>query len=284
VYSADTIHAEAMHFIQQQDKSKPFFLYLPYTLPHAELSVPHDSVYFYYVTKFGEQPKAKPAALKEGDNFEPYPHAAFAAMVSRLDRFVGEIIALVEQKHLEKNTLVIFTSDNGPHKEDGGDPEFFNSNGQFKGIKRDLYEGGVRVPFIAWQKGVIKPGTSGQVGAFWDLFPTFLQITGVPFSQKVDGISLADALYKNKTFNHPYLYWELHESGGKQAIRLDNWKAIKLNVSTEDLPLELYNLADDPKEENNLAEKYPELIKQMNAIIKKAHVSNKSWPLLPSEK
>ncbi|MBC7826628.1 MAG: sulfatase-like hydrolase/transferase, partial [Chitinophagaceae bacterium] len=143
IYSSDLIQQKAVEFLQK-DHRKPFFLYLPYTLPHGDVIVPHDSLYSYYIKKFDEKPlNARPASYSNKNrSFEPYPHAAFAAMVSRLDRYVGDIVTLLNQKGIADNTLIIFTSDNGPHRENGGDPDFFNSNGIFRGIKRDLYEGG----------------------------------------------------------------------------------------------------------------------------------------------
>ena len=147
-YSADTIHAEAMRFIKQQNNNQPFFLYLPYTLPHGDVILPHDSVYQYYIKKFNETP-VKDNGKKDKLSFEPYPHAAFAAMVSRLDKYVGEVINSINQQGLAENTLIIFCSDNGPHKENGGDPEFFQNHAIYRGIKTDLYEGGIRVPCIA---------------------------------------------------------------------------------------------------------------------------------------
>ncbi|HET7897929.1 MAG TPA: sulfatase-like hydrolase/transferase, partial [Flavisolibacter sp.] len=250
VYSADLIHRQAMEFLQAQ-KSNPFFLYLPYTLPHADVIVPHDSVYQAYVKKFGEAP-VPVKSDKEGTHFDPYPHAAFAAMVTRLDRFVGEIMQVLKQKKMEENTLLIFTSDNGPHREKGGDPSFFNSNGGYRGIKRDLYEGGILVPFVAYQKGVTKAGSVEEMpAALWDLFPTFLQMANLPVPAGIDGQSILPAIKGQKQKVHDYFYWELHESGGKQAVRTGNWKGVRLNVSqTENPPLELYNLKTDPGEKN----------------------------------
>ena len=265
---------------------KPFFLFLPYTLPHADVIAPHDSVYNYYVNKFGEKPIAIPKSNdKEQHHFDPYPHAAFAAMVSRLDQYVGEIMKVVKEKSIESNTLIIFTSDNGPHRENGGDPDFFNSNGIFKGIKRDLYEGGIRVPFIAYWKGKINPGVSNQLSSFWDLYPTFLEIAGIPVTKAIDGVSVLPSLIqKGKQTQHEYFYWEFHENNGRQAVRWKNWKGIKLNVGKDsNAPVELYDLNNDPGEQNNVAAKYPDMVKKIEQIMKKAHTSNKDWPLLANE-
>ncbi|HEX8315241.1 MAG TPA: arylsulfatase [Flavisolibacter sp.] len=284
VYSADLIHLKAIKFLQAKH-NKPFFLYLPYTLPHADVFVPHDSVYHYYVKKFNEQPVLVPKSDEEKTHYDPYPHAAFAAMVSRLDKYVGEIMGLLKAKGMEENTLLIFTSDNGPHKEKGGDPVFFNSNANFNGIKRDLYEGGIRVPFIAYQKGVTKGGAAiSMPAALWDMYPTFLNVAGLPLTKGIDGLSILPTLKGQKGEAHKYLYWELHESGGKQAVRMGDWKGVKLNVSTTaGAPIELYNLASDPQEKANVATKYPEIVKQIEQIMKEAYVPNKAWPLLNNE-
>jgi arylsulfatase A-like enzyme len=285
-YSADLIQRQAIDFIGIRH-NKPFFVFLPYTLPHGDVIAPHDSVYNYYIRKFNEQPLLqRPANYgNQKRTFEPYPHAAFAAMVSRLDKYVGEIINTLKANGLLNNTLIIFTSDNGPHRENGGDPDFFNSNGIFNGIKRDLYEGGIRVPFIVHWKGKIKPAISHQPAAFWDLYPTFLQMAAIPVAKTIDGISLLPSLTKKgKQEQHRYFYWEFHENNGKQAIRWKHWKGIRLNVGKDsNAPLELYDLNTDPGEQNNVASKYPAIVKHMEQILKEAHVSNKDWPLLVNE-
>lgn len=284
-YSADLIQSQALSFLRRQNNG-PFFVYLAYTLPHADVFVPHDSTYNYYVKKIAEVPVAVPSTTdEEHSHFDPYPHAAFAAMVSRLDKYVGEIMQLLREKHLEENTLIIFTSDNGPHKEKGGDPIFFNSSGGLRGIKRDLYEGGIREPFIAYQKGTTKAGTINTTPvAMWDLYPTFLQMAGVPVVDKVDGASMLAALKGESQQPHEYFYWELHEAGGKQAVRMGNWKGVKLNVNkTNDSPIELYDLKKDPEEKNNVAAKHPDVVKKMDELMKTSHVANKDWPLMASE-
>jgi len=286
VYSADYIHEHAMQFLKQQHK-QPFFLYLPYTLPHGDVIAPHDSVYNYYVKKFNEAPKQPGAPKNDGEQhrFEPYPHAAFATMVDRLDRYTAEIIKAIKQQGIEDNTLVIFTSDNGPHRENGGDPDFFDNNGIFRGIKRDLYEGGIRVPFIAYWKGMIKPGVTNQPAAMYDLYPLFQQLAGIPVTKNIDGISILPTLLQTKKqIQHPYLYWEFHENNGRQAVRWKDWKAVKLNVNKDaNAPVELYNLVNDPSEKNNVAAQYPAIAKQLNEMILQAHTANKKWPLLPHE-
>ena len=283
IYSADLIHQQALQFIKKNN-GNPFFIYLPYTLPHAEVIAPHDSVYYYYINKFKEQPNPE-KKIYEGRVLDPYPHACFAAMVSRLDRYVGEIIEAVKEKGFEKNTLIIFTSDNGPHKEGGGDPEFFKSNGPYRGLKRDLYEGGIRVPFIAYWPGKIQPDVTDQVAALWDMYSTLLEIAGIPNKNKTDGLSLAPTFFKKgKQQQHEYLYWEFHENNGSQGLRWKNWKAVELEVGKNPDPvLELYDLKRDPKEQNNIADKFPEIVAKMKVLIKQAHKSIPDWPLLFEE-
>ncbi|WP_153799402.1 arylsulfatase [Foetidibacter luteolus] len=284
VYASDLIHRKTLSFLRQQG-SQPFFLFLPYTLPHAALSVPHDSVYNSYVKKFNEQavPINKAAHYKEDE----YPHAAFAAMVTRLDAYVGEIMQAVKNAGLADNTLILFTSDNGPHKEGGADPDFFASSGGLRGIKRDLYEGGIRVPMLAVWNGKIKPNTVNKEPlAAWDLLPAFCELAGQPAPQGIDGISMLPQLTGAvPQLKHEYLYWEFHEGGGRQAVLWGKWKAVKLNVSKMDNPvIELYNLDADPAEQHNVAAQHPEIVSRLNSIIQQAHVYDKEWPLLKTEK
>lgn len=281
-YSADLIQQNAIDFIQAADS--PFFIFLPYTLPHGDVIAPHDSVYRFYIEKFGEMPlTARPANYSNVKRtFEPYPHAAFASMIARLDRYVGEIVAVLNKKGVLENTVILFTSDNGPHRENGGDPGYFNSNGGLRGIKRDLYEGGIRVPLIAYWKDKIDPLTIDRPAAFWDIYPTLLELAGLQMAEKTDGISLVPSLLKKGNQNeHEYFYWEFHEQGGKQAIRWKNWKAVRLNVSTIDNPLlELYDLTTDPAEQVDVAAQHPNVVKQMEKFFNESHVPNADWPLL----
>lgn len=286
IYSAALIHQQAIEYIRQST-GKPFFIYLPYTLPHGDVIGPHDSLYDYYKQKFNEQPLTGEALKTRPHNMkpEPYPHAQFAAMIGRLDLYVGEIVKTLKEKGLTENTLIIFTSDNGPHKENGGDPVFFNSSGIFKGIKRDLYEGGIRVPFIAYWPGKIKPAVTEQPAALWDIYPTFLQLAGVNAKDKVDGFSLTPLLLnKGKQKTHSYFYWEFHENDGRQAVRWGNWKGVRLNVGKEgQAPIELYDLSVDPSEQNNVAAKNPAVVKKISQLMKQAHTANIDWPLLKKE-
>jgi len=284
-YAHDLIQEQALAFINSKNEKQPFFLFLPYTLPHSELIVPDDTIFQHYKGKFPEKPYKGldygPNASSRGNASQEYPHAAFAAMVSRLDLYVGQIMAKLEEKGLDKNTLIIFTSDNGPHKEGGGDPDFFNSSGGFKGIKRDLYEGGIREPFAAYWPGVIKPGTnSDYVGAFWDLLPTFAQLAGARVSSRTDGLSFAPTLTGSGTQKkHAHLYWEFHEKGGKQAIRQGNWKAVRLNAAgNPEGAVELYDLQKDSGETRNLALQYPAKAKELGKLMNLEHEQSLIFP------
>ncbi len=189
-------------------------------------------------------------------------------MVHRIDRYVGEIVKLLDELGLSENTIVMFTSDNGPHLEGGADPRFFNSNAGLRGFKRDLYEGGIRVPFIvSWPGTIAKGGISDHPSAFWDLLPTLGELSGFNYEDS-DGISFLPELLGEAQAKHPYLYWEFHEMGGKQAILVDQWKAVRLNVGKAPQgPLELYNLEDDPFEENNVAELHPDLAETFSRMM-----------------
>lgn len=287
VYAPDLIQQKALDYIDQQSDKAPFFLFLPYILPHAELIVPDDSIFASYKGKFPETPyKGRdygPKAVDHGYASQQYPHAAFAAMVTRLDLYLGQIMQRLKARGLDKNTIIIFTSDNGPHIEGGADPAFFNSNGPFRGVKRDLYEGGIREPFAVSWPGKIKAGSvSDGVFAFWDLLPTFVSLAGEKKSipDHIDGISFVpDLLGKGKQKKHDYLYFELHEQGGKQAVVKGDWKAIRLNVDQNpNGKLLLYNIKQDPAETKDLADKNPAIVKQMEIIMDKAHTPSALFP------
>jgi len=284
-YAPDLIQKQALEYVDSRNSKEPFFLFLPYILPHAELLVPEDSIFQYYKGKFPEKAYKGldygPNATNAGYASQEYPHAAFAAMVARLDLYVGQVLDKLKEKGLDKNTLVIFTSDNGPHIEGGADPKFFNSSAGFKGVKRDLYEGGIREPFAARWPGVIKPGsTNAFVGAFWDMMPTFAELAGAKTTSNTDGISFVPALTgKGVQKKHDHLYWEFHEQGGRQAVRQNNWKAVRLKAAgNPNAPVELYDLSKDPAETTNLASKFPEKAKEMGLIMNKEHVSSALFP------
>lgn len=284
-YSGDVIHEKVLEFIDK-NKDNPFFLYYPNLIPHAELVLPEGDLLKKYRKKFGkEQAFVNP---KKGSDYgdqdfkvssyssQPEPKATFAAMVSLLDQQVGDVIAKLEEHQLMENTVVIFTSDNGPHAAGGALPSFFNSNGGLRGKKRDLYEGGIRVPMIVRWDGVIpQESISDHVSAFWDMLPTFAELAKVNFNQKVDGISLVPTLKGEKQTTHHNLYWEFHEKGGRQALRKGNWKVVKLNVfNASKTTVELYNLDADPYEENDLSKEYPTKVEELLQEMNKEHTSS----------
>ncbi|MEL6254793.1 MAG: arylsulfatase [Bacteroidota bacterium] len=276
-YGPELIHEQTLAFIENH-KEEPFFLFVPNIIPHAELIAPEK-----YMDKYRGKflPEKEYKGTDEGENYRQGPyesqkesHAAFVAMVDLLDQQVGEIVAKVDELGLRENTLIIFTSDNGPHKEGGADPEYFDSNGKLKGFKRDLYEGGIRVPMIANWPGKIKAGSSSDhISAFWDVFPTVAELAGIDMPVEVDGLSFVPTLMgeKEKQQSHEYLYWEFHERGGRQAVRKGNWKAVRYNVLKDpDGPLELYDLSADIGEENNQADQHPDIVREMEEILKSA--------------
>jgi arylsulfatase A-like enzyme len=284
-YSADLIHSAALNFIET-NRSKPFFLFYPTTIPHAELFAKEE-----YMNRFRGKylPEKSFKGVDDGPTFrqgpygsQPEAHAAFAAMVAQLDDYVGEIMAKLTELDLKKNTIVIFASDNGPHLEGGADPDFFNSNGNLRGYKRDLYEGGIRTSMLVKWPGKVKEGSkSDHISAFWDILPTFAEITGAEVTAEIDGISFLPELLGKKQKKHEYLYWEFHEQGGKAAIRMDNWKAVKLNIDNADETVtELYDLSKDISETSNLAGANPEIVKKLEEFMKKAHKPSEVFPFI----
>ena len=280
VYGPDLIHAKVLRFIED-NQNRPFFLFYPSILPHAELKVPDDGVLEMYAGSFPEAPYE---GVDEGPRYRqgPYgsvdkPHATFAAMVTRLDRYVGSVIAKLEALGLAENTLVLFSSDNGPHLEGGADPDFFDSNGPWRGFKRDLYEGGIRVPTLAYWPGLIEAGSvNDHPSAFWDLLPTLCELAGVAAPANIDGISyLPSLLGRGEQAAHDYLYWEFHEQGGKQAVRKGDWKAVRLHVKEDpEGPIELYDLIADPGETKDVAAEHPDMVKEMVRIMDEARTAS----------
>jgi arylsulfatase A len=239
-YVNDLFTKEAAEYIARDDK-RPFFIYMNYTVPHAELRVPEDMVAPFRdripETKpfVNEKADAKPTgaqfdAASLGYRSQPTPHAAFAAMITRMDRDIGSLADLLRARGIDRQTLVMFVSDNGPHQEGGGDPVFFKSTGGLRGIKRDLYEGGIRVPMIARWTGTIPAGrVSDHVWAHWDMLPTLTQLAGATSVTPggIDGLSMARALRGESQPTHDFMYWEFHERGFQQAVRMGNWKAVR---------------------------------------------------------
>jgi arylsulfatase A-like enzyme len=287
-YAGDLIHEQALKFIET-NKDKPFFMFYPNVIPHAELIMPEGEMMKKYRGRFEETPHVdnRPGADYGDEPFElqyycsqPEPRTTFAAMVSLLDKQVGEVLAKVKELGIEDNTIIVFTSDNGPHKEGGADPDFFDSNQKFRGHKRDLYEGGIRVPMLVkWANQIQAGSTSNHISAFWDMMPTLADIADVSSPDNIDGISFLPALKGEEQKAHDYLYWEFHAQGGKQAIRKGNWKLVKLNVyDASKTKIELYNLENDPSEQQDVSEKHPDILKEMTELLKKEHIHNPDFP------
>ena len=269
VYIHDQFTRAATNFIRI-NKDFPFFLYLSYTIPHANNELGRAS------GNGMEVPSDAPYSNEDW----PQPEKNKAAMITRMDRDIGNILTILKGHKIETNTVIFFTSDNGPHKEGGVDPAFFNSSGPLRGIKRDLYEGGIRVPMIVRWTGTIKPGqTSDYPWAFWDFLPTAAEIAGAKAKvpSAVDGQSVLPTLLGKPQKPHEFLYWEFHEKGSKQAVRMGDWKAVRLAPGK---PLELYDLKTDLGETNNLAAANPDVIAKIEAYLKTARTDSPKWPLM----
>ncbi|AQT68840.1 Arylsulfatase [Anaerohalosphaera lusitana] len=262
-YSHDLLTQESLQFIETS-KDKPFFLYLPYTIPHTKFQVPDLGQY----------------AEKDWKQ----KHKIQAAMISRMDADVGKIVDLLQKHGIEDDTLVIFTSDNGPHGA-AGTIDKFKSDGGLRSRKGRLYEGGIRVPMVAQWPGMIEPNTTtDHISAFWDFLPTCAELAGTKCPDDIDGVSFAPTLLgkKDKQKEHKYLYWEL---GRRQAIRKGDLKAIRrIKKDRSKDTVELYNLTEDLTEQNDISKERPELVKEMVAIMENAHKPSTVYPLYPSEK
>jgi arylsulfatase A-like enzyme len=266
-YSHDMFTMVASNFVRVT-KFHPFFLYLAYTIPHANNELKQKGM---------QVPSEAPY---ENEDW-PQPEKNKAAMITRMDRDIGELFKQLKRMNMDNNTVVFFSSDNGPHKEGGVDPEFFRASGPFRGIKRDMYEGGIRVPMIVRWPGRIKPGVSDQVWAFWDFLPTAAEIAGLKPPAKTDGISMLPTLLGQKQTNqHEFLYWEFHEKGSKQAVRMGDWKAIRLAINKA---LELYDLKTDPGEMRDVAAQHPDVISKIEEYLKTARTDSPRWPLKTPE-
>lgn len=278
VYSHDMIVDKAIDFIEE-NCDRPFFLYLTPTIPHADLHVP-EGERGQYENMFDEKPFINRSKDGKGYRSEPKPKATYAAMVSRLDRDVSRIMGLLKAKGIADNTIVIFTSDNGVHREGGHNPDFFDSNSLYRGIKRDLYDGGVHTPFIVCWPSVIPAGSrTSHISAFWDFLPTICDLIGEDTPDGIDGISYLPTLTgKGRQKKHDYLYYEFHEKGGRRSIFKDGWKLIELNVNEpENTVLELYNIATDPEENENVAAEKPELVSKLKKLMDSAHTESPVW-------
>ena len=263
VYAPDRITGEAIQFIER-NKNHPFFLYYAPTLPHAN-------------NEAGKMGMEIPDDAPYKDRTWPQQQKNHAAMISRLDRDVGQLLTTLKKQKLDENTIVFFSSDNGPHKEGGADPEFFQSSGPLQGYKRSMTEGGIRVPMIVRWPGTIKPGESDRVWAFWDFMPTAAALAGVSVPAGIDGMDMTGAFLPGRqTLEHEFLYWEFHEGGSKQAVRMKNWKAIR---TTLDKPLALYDLTKDIGEKNDVAGTNPEIVATIEKYLKTARTDSPYWPL-----
>ncbi|RIK88602.1 MAG: sulfatase [Planctomycetota bacterium] len=273
-YSPDLFLEDALRYVESH-RDGPFFLHLSMTQPHADLNVPAKWKEP-FLGKFQEVPFP-------GNHYrpEPNPKATFAGMIAHLDHAVGQVLGKLRELGIEENTLVLFSSDNGGMSEGGWSRDYFDSNGPLRGGKRDLYEGGIRVPLIAWWPQHIAAGeTTDHVSAFWDFVPTACEIAGAATPADTDGISYAPTLLgrSNEQKRHDYLYWEFYEQGGKQAVRQGDWKGVRLDVQTAyEGPIELYHLGDDLGEKHNVAGDHPEIVERMSAIMREAHVDSQRF-------
>lgn len=271
-YACDLMFKEINGFVNN-NRENPFFLYWATTIPHAALQAPQRWI-DYYVKKFGDE---QPYLADKGYFPQRYPHACYAAMISYLDEQVGLLVQQLKDLGIYENTLVIFTSDNGPTYNGGTDSPWFNSAGPFKSEfgwgKGFTHEGGFRVPMIASWPGKIKNGSvSSHISAFWDVLPTVCEIAGSGIPENTDGISFLPELKGEKQPEHRYLYWEFPESGGQQAVRIGQWKGIRQNIRKGNLAIELYDLEKDIRELNDISAKHPEIVKEMEQIMAKEHV------------
>ncbi|MBX5495589.1 MAG: arylsulfatase [Bryobacteraceae bacterium] len=265
-YAHDLFTKRALQFLEADDP-RPFFLHVCYTIPHANNELGRD-------TGNGmEIPDNAPYTNRPW----PEPEKNFAAMITHMDRDIGRIMEQLKKRGLDQNTLVIFTSDNGPHREGGHDPDFFKSGGPLRGIKRDLYEGGIRVPAIVRWRGTIPEGTvSDHPWAFWDFLPTVAELTGQPVPRDTDGISVLPALLGKAQRRHEFFYWEFHERGFAQAVRMGDWKAVRFGLNK---PLELYDLKKDPGEKNNVAARHPDVVARIEKYLAAARTESELFPI-----
>ena len=276
-YSHDLISGEALRFIRE-NKDRPFFCYMPVTIPHAAMQVPENYV-VHWREKFHEFEEIVAQYSIAGEVRNPI--AAFPGMMTKLDETVGQVLDLLDELGIADKTIVIFTSDNGPHHEGGHRSDLFDSNGPLTGYKRDLTEGGIRVPLLVRWPGGIKPGTvTDHASAFWDFFPTICELVGEPLPDDIDGLSYLPTLRGDMTNQqkHEYLYWEFYEQGGKRAACIGDWKGIQLDVSKQpDGPIAVYYLHDDLIEQNDLAVQHPEKVEQFRNLFESARTSSDAF-------
>ena len=273
LYMPDLFTKCALNFLsinkpEDFNHHRSFFLYLSYTLPHANNEE----------QKLSGNGMQVPSDAPYSSEAWPQPEKNKAAMITRLDDYVGQILAKLEELKIDDNTIVLFSSDNGPHKEGGVDPNFFHSSGPFRGYKRDLYEGGIRVPLIVrWPAKIKKPAVVDTPWAFWDFLPTAAEIAQAKLPQSLNGISFLPTLMgRTQTNHHETLYWEFHERGFQQAIRMGHWKAVRPQAGAA---LELYDLNTDPAEKNNVAGDHADVIAQVENYFRTARTESGEWPI-----
>ena len=273
-YSHDLFAEEALSWIRQ-NKDNPFFLYLPLTIPHANNEGSR---------MFGDGAEVPDYGIYDKTDW-PKQDKGQAAMITRMDKDVGRILDLLGKLKIAKNTLVIFTSDNGPHNEARHNPERFNPSGPLRGMKRTLTEGGIRVPTLAWWPGTVAPGSNcDQPLYFGDLMATACEMSGSPKPRNLDSVSFLPTLkgQTDKQAKHDFLYWEFYERTFRQAVVVDDWKLIRSDM--DDRRIELYDLSKDVHEDKNLAKEKPELAKKFLAMMEKAHLPHPNWPTPRSKK
>ena len=276
-YAHDLIMDKAVEWIDRQHEN-PFFCFLPVTIPHAAMHVLEK-----YAAPFREKfPEFENKVGRYGNNkpFAKNPAAQFAGMMTALDEGIGRVLKSLKKHQIDQNTIVLLSSDNGPHKEGGHMPNYFNSNGGLRGFKRDLYEGGIRCPLLVRWPGKVEAGsTSNHISAHWDLFPTFCELAGTNPPEGLDGISFLPTLLGKEQEKHEHLYWEFYEGGGKRAVRIGKWKAVQnqVNRKGKDAPIEIYDLESDRAETSDLAAQNSELIARIQKIFERSHTPSPLW-------
>jgi arylsulfatase A len=276
-YAHDLLAADALAFVDAAPTDRPFFLYVPFTIPHFDLDVPDDSMDAY--AGQWDEPKLPMGSYRP----QPRPRAAYAGMISRMDRDVGRLMDLLKRKGIDDNTLVIFASDNGPTLLKGLDVKFFNSAAGLRGLKEDVYEGGIRVPFIARWPGHIAPGTTRDLPvAFWDVLPTLADHAAAQPPANIDGLTFLPTLlgHPDAQKRHDYLYWEFPAKIGQQAVRLADWKAVRTRThANPNGPIELYDLKSDPTESHDVSAAHPDVVAQIKQVMQSARAESADFPL-----
>ena len=281
-YAPDRIHEQALKFIRDH-QDEPFFLYYPTVIPHVALHVPDEDLKPYWDLGW----KDPPFTRGSGYGYTPHftPRAAYAAMITRLDRYVGNVLRTLDELGLADNTLVVFSSDNGTtHLGEEVDYDFFKSVGELRGLKGSLYEGGVRVPtLVRWPGRVAAGSSSDYVSGFEDWMPTLLDAVGASGAtpSTIDGVSILPALLGKRLAERSYLYREFPSYGGQQSIRVGDWKAIRQNMTKGNLEVELYNLRKDVSESQNVASKHPEVVQKLTAMMTQVRTPSRDFPLVP---